>query len=84
MLSISMAAKFTFAWWIVEFADTHVPKLEDPGIKDQVVLAWKRIKARDLVKKRAEELVKLVSEGLANLKANAKTCRVHRRSDRAG
>ncbi len=54
-----------FAWWIVEFADTHVPKLEDPGIKDQVVLAWKRIKARDLVKKRAEELVKLVSEGLA-------------------
>jgi hypothetical protein len=54
-----------FAWWIVEFADTHVPKLEDPGIKDQVVQAWKQIKARDLVKKRAEELVKLVSEGLA-------------------
>jgi len=54
-----------FAWWIVEFADTHVPKLEDPGIKDQVVLAWKRIKARDLVKKRAEELVKMISEGLA-------------------
>ena len=54
-----------FAWWIVEFADTHVPKLEDPGIKDQVVLAWKRIQARDLVKKRAEELVKLVGEGLA-------------------
>ncbi len=54
-----------FAWWIVEFADTHVPKLEDPGIKDQVVLAWKRKEARDLVKKRAEELVKLVSEGLA-------------------
>jgi hypothetical protein len=54
-----------FAWWIVEFADTHVPKLEDPGIKDQVVQAWKRIKARDLVKKRAEEMVKLVSEGLA-------------------
>jgi hypothetical protein len=54
-----------FAWWIVEFADTHVPKLEDPGIKDQVVQAWKRIKARELVKKRAEELVKLVSEGLA-------------------
>jgi hypothetical protein len=54
-----------FAWWIVEFADTHVPKLEDPGIKDQVVQAWKRIKARDLVKKRAEELVKLVNEGLA-------------------
>lgn len=54
-----------FAWWIVEFADTHVPKLDDPGIKDQVVQAWKRIKARDLVRKRAEELVKLVSEGLA-------------------
>ena len=54
-----------FAWWIVEFADTHVPKLEDPGIKDQVVQAWKRIQARDLVKKRADELVKLVSEGLA-------------------
>lgn len=61
-----------FAWWIVEFADTHVPKLEDPGIKDQVILAWKRIQARELVKKRAEELVKLISDGLAKPEAERK------------
>jgi len=54
-----------FAWWIVEFSATHVPKLEDPGIRDQVVLAWKRTKARELAKKRAEELAKVVRDGLA-------------------
>jgi hypothetical protein len=54
-----------FAWWITEFSETHVPKLDDPGIRDQVVIAWKREKARELVKKRADALSSLVREGLA-------------------
>ena len=54
-----------FAWWIVEFSASHVPELSDPGIREQVVLAYKRMKARDLVKKRAEELAKIVRDGLA-------------------
>ena len=61
-----------FAWWIVEFSETHVPKLDDPGIRDQVVLAWKRLKARDLAKKRAEELATVVREGLAKPDAERK------------
>ncbi len=61
-----------FAWWIVEFSDTHVPTLDAPGIHDQVVLAWKRIKARELVKKRADELAALVRAGLAKPEAERK------------
>ena len=54
-----------FAWWIVEFSASHVPKLDDPGIRDQVVLAWKRAKARELAAKRAEELAQMVRDGLS-------------------
>jgi hypothetical protein len=61
-----------FAWWIVEFSETHVPKLDDPGIRDQVVLAWKRAKARDLAKKRAEELAELVKSENAKPEADRK------------
>ncbi len=61
-----------FAWWITEFSETHVPKLDDPGIREQVVLAWKRDKARELVKKRAEELAALVREGLSKPEAERK------------
>jgi hypothetical protein len=53
-----------FAWWTMDYAASHVPRLDDPGIRDQVVLTWKRMKARDVAKKRAEELAALVREGL--------------------
>ena len=61
-----------FAWWIVEFSASHVPKLEDSGIRDQVVLAWKRAKARELVAKRAEELAQMVRDGLSKPEAERK------------
>ena len=61
-----------FAWWIVEFSASHVPKLEDSGIRDQVVLAWKRVKARKLVAKRAEELAQMVRDGLSKPEAERK------------
>ena len=61
-----------FAWWIVEFSASHVPKLEDSGIRDQVVLAWKRDKARELVAKRAEELAQMVRDGLSKPEAERK------------
>ncbi len=54
-----------FAWWVIEFSPSHVPKLEDPGIRDQVVLALKRQKAREIAKKRAEDLAKIIKDGLA-------------------
>jgi hypothetical protein len=61
-----------FAWWIVEFSASHVPKLEDSGIRDQVVLAWKRAKARELVAKRGEELAQMVRDGLSKPEAERK------------
>jgi hypothetical protein len=53
-----------FAWWTMDYAASHVPRLDDPGIRDQVVLTWKRLKARDVAKKRADELAAVVREGL--------------------
>jgi hypothetical protein len=61
-----------YVWWIVEFAEPHVPELDGPGIRDQVVLEWKRMKARDLAKKRAESMVALVKEDLAKPEAERK------------
>ncbi len=61
-----------FVWWIVEFAEPHVPALTDEGIRDQVVLEWKRQKARDLAKKRAESLVALVKEDQGKPEAERK------------
>ena len=62
-----------YAWVITEHALSHVPTLDDPGIRDQVVLAFKRTKARDLVKARAEELVKEIEAGLAKPEGERKT-----------
>ncbi len=61
-----------FAWWIVEFSAAHVPEPGDPGIREQVVVAYKRMKARDLVMKRAEELATIVRDGLAKPEADRK------------
>ena len=62
-----------YAWVITEHALSHVPTLDDPGIRDQVVLELKRMKARDLVKARAEELVKEIEAGLAKPEGEKKT-----------
>ncbi|MFN9717882.1 MAG: hypothetical protein ACK58L_04255 [Planctomycetota bacterium] len=61
-----------FVWWIVEFAEPHIPALSDEGIREQVVLEWKRQKARDLAKKRAETLVTLVKDDQARPEAERK------------
>ena len=54
-----------YIWWIVDNIDGHVPTLEETGIREEVVLAWKRAKARDLAKARADELAQQVKDGLA-------------------
>ncbi len=53
-----------YVWWITDDAEAHVPVLDEPGIREQVVLTAKRQKARELAKKRAEELAQVVREGL--------------------
>ncbi|MFY9255436.1 MAG: hypothetical protein WAO83_18435 [Fuerstiella sp.] len=54
-----------YAYWSIDFSPGHVPTLDEPGVKDSVVLTWKQMKAQELVKKRGEELAKLVRDGLA-------------------
>ena len=54
-----------FAYWAVDFSEPHVPALDEPGVRDRVILALKRQTARDILKKRADALVAGVKEGLA-------------------
>ncbi len=42
--------------WKVQDSPEHIPSLDEPGIREQVVNAWKRVEALPLAKKRAEEL----------------------------
>jgi hypothetical protein len=62
-----------YAWVITEYSPSHFPTLEDPGIRDQVVLALKRGKAREIAKSRAEELVKTIQAGLDKPEGEMKT-----------
>ena len=62
-----------YAWVITEYAPTFPPTLEDPGIRDQVVLAFKRSKARELVQIRGEEIVKTIKAGLEKPEGEKKT-----------
>jgi hypothetical protein len=54
-----------YVYWATDFSLSHVPKLDDPGVEEEVVLAWKRRKARELLKTRGEELAKVVRDGAA-------------------
>ena len=65
-------AESHFAWWITEFSPTHVPKLDDKGIRDEVILTLKRQKALELAKKRADEMVAVIREGLGQPEAEQK------------
>ncbi|MGE5194595.1 MAG: hypothetical protein ACM3U2_19050 [Deltaproteobacteria bacterium] len=46
----------TYVCWKVQDVPLHIPTLDEPGIREQVVKAWKRLEALPLAKKRAEEL----------------------------
>jgi hypothetical protein len=46
----------TYVWWKVEDVPAHVPKLDDAGVRRQVVKAWKRLESIPLATKRGDEL----------------------------
>jgi|GEM_PF-388986 len=54
-----------YAYWAIDFSISHVPKIDEPGIKELVTQSWKRRDSRELVKKRGEELAQLVRDGIA-------------------
>ena len=53
-----------YVYWIVEFEEPHIPTLEEHGVREQVQLAFKREKAREVLMERAEKLAQDVREGL--------------------
>jgi hypothetical protein len=53
-----------FAWWIIGYSPSHVPTLDEPGVRDEVVLQLKRAKAKTLAKARADDLVAEITAGL--------------------
>lgn len=54
-----------YAYWAIDFSVSHIPEIDEDGVRDSVVLAWKKIKARELVEKRGEELAEKVRKSLA-------------------
>ena len=48
-----------YVYWKAEQVKSHVPKFTDPGIKEQVLAAWKLQEAYPVATKRAAELAKL-------------------------
>ena len=54
-----------YAYWAIDFSVSHIPELDEDGVRDSVVLAWKKIKARELAQKRGEELAEKVRNSLA-------------------
>ncbi len=63
--SVDEGSESHYAYWAVEFSESHVPTLDEPGVKDMVIREFKRIKARELVTARAEQLAEQVRDGLA-------------------
>lgn len=45
-----------YVCWKIRDVPAHVPELKEPGIREQVVTAWKRLEALPLAQKRADEL----------------------------
>lgn len=56
------ASTHHYVYWVTDYSYSHVPTLEE--VRDEVILTWKRLQARDLVQKRAEELAEQVRSGL--------------------
>ena len=50
--------KNRYAYWITERNEPHVPKFEEPGVRDQVVKAWKLKQAAPKAEERAKALAK--------------------------
>lgn len=52
-----------FVWYLISSEPPRMPQsLDEPGVRDQVVAAFKRMKARELAEARATELVEQVAE----------------------
>ena len=61
--AFDIAQKGNYAYWKIEDVAAHEPKsLEELGVKDMAIQAWRQYKARPAVEKRAQELAEIVSK----------------------
>ena len=52
-----------YAFWKIEDVAEHSPKsMDEPGVKDAVVKAWRELQARPLAEKRAQALSEIVAK----------------------
>jgi len=56
-------SRYTF--WAAGKREQHVPTLDEPGVRDQVIEAYKRLEARPVAEARAEELAKMLNQKLS-------------------
>ncbi len=54
--------KNRFAYWVIERVEAHVPTLEEIGVRDQVIQAWKLSQARPKAEERAKAIAKQASD----------------------
>ncbi len=54
--------KNRFAYWVIERVEAHVPTLEEIGVREQVIQAWKLSLARPKAEERAKEIAKQASD----------------------
>ncbi len=61
--AFDLQRKANYAFWKIEDVKAHIPaSLEEPGVKEMVIQAWRTLKARPLAEKRAQELVDFVKK----------------------
>lgn len=58
-----------YAYWKTADVPPREPNFDEPGIKEEVLAAWKHKEARPLAQKRAEELAEAVRQGTQGLSA---------------
>lgn len=51
-----------YLFWKVAETEQRIPDFEDPGVRDQVLRAWKMVQARSLARKEAERLAAQVRD----------------------
>ena len=45
-----------YLFWVTQRTEPHEPKFDEPGVRDQVLAAWKLVQARDFARKQAVSL----------------------------
>ena len=45
-----------YLFWIADETEARIPKLDDPGVRAEVIKEWKMVQAREIARKAAEKL----------------------------